>query len=76
MRPAGEMAQQLRALTGSFRDPQFNSQQPWGGSQPSGVSKNSYSALIYKKNHSLGKKKSQAVVALIPALGRQRQVDF
>jgi hypothetical protein len=29
------MAQQLKALPGSSRDPQFNSQQPHGGSQPS-----------------------------------------
>jgi hypothetical protein len=33
---AGEMAHQLRALTDySSRGPEFNSQQPHGGSQPS-----------------------------------------
>jgi hypothetical protein len=31
---AGEMAQWLRALNGSSRDPELNSQQPHGGSQP------------------------------------------
>jgi len=42
---AGEMAQRLRALTA----PEFSSQQPHGGSQPSvmesGVSEDSYSVL-------------------------------
>jgi hypothetical protein len=32
---AGEMAQRLRALTGSSEGPEFKSQQPHGGSQPS-----------------------------------------
>jgi hypothetical protein len=32
---AGEMAQQLRALAVSSRGPEFNSQHPHGGSQPS-----------------------------------------
>ena len=32
---AGEMAQWLRALTALPRGPEFNSQQPRGGSQPS-----------------------------------------
>jgi len=32
---AGEMAQQLRALDCSSTGPEFNSQQPHGGSQPS-----------------------------------------
>jgi hypothetical protein len=32
---AGEMAQQLRATGCSSRGPEFNSQQPHGGSQPS-----------------------------------------
>jgi hypothetical protein len=33
---AGEMVQQVRALTGcSSRGPEFNSQQPHSGSQPS-----------------------------------------
>jgi hypothetical protein len=34
-RRAGKMAQQLRALTALSRGPEFNSQQPHGGSQPS-----------------------------------------
>jgi hypothetical protein len=50
---AGEMAQQLRALTALPRSPEFNSQQPHGGSQPSvmgyGVSEDSYGILIYIK---------------------------
>jgi hypothetical protein len=32
---AGEMAQRLRALTGSSKGPEFKSRQPHGGSQPS-----------------------------------------
>jgi hypothetical protein len=32
---AGEMAQWLRAATALPRSPEFNSQQPGGGSQPS-----------------------------------------
>jgi hypothetical protein len=32
---AGKMAQQLRALTALPRGPEFNSQQPHGGTQPS-----------------------------------------
>jgi hypothetical protein len=48
---AGEMAQWLRALTAL---PEFTSQQPHGGSQPSvmgsdGVSEDSYCVLIYNK---------------------------
>jgi hypothetical protein len=45
------MAQLLRALNYSSRGPEFNSQQPHGGSQPSvmrsssGVSENNYSVL-------------------------------
>jgi hypothetical protein len=49
------MAQWLRALTVLPKGPEFNSQQPHGGSQPpqwdlmplSGVSEDSYSVLIY-----------------------------
>jgi hypothetical protein len=51
---AGEMAQQLKVL---FQSPEFKSQQPHGGSQPSvmrsdtpsGVSEDSYSVLKYNK---------------------------
>jgi len=54
------MAQRLRAPDYSSRGPEFNSQQPHGGSQPSvkrsddpmpspGVSEDSYSVLIYNK---------------------------
>ena len=32
---AGEMAQELRALSAPTRGPEFNSQQPLGDSQPS-----------------------------------------
>jgi hypothetical protein len=32
---AGEMAEQVRALTALSRGPEFNSQKPHGGSQPS-----------------------------------------
>ena len=32
---AGEMAKRLRALTSLARGPEFNSQKPLGGSQPS-----------------------------------------
>jgi hypothetical protein len=57
---AGEMAQRLRALTAL---PEFNSQQPHDGSQPSvtgsdvlsGVSKDSYSVSIYIYNFFLKK---------------------
>jgi hypothetical protein len=53
-----EVAQQLRALDCSSRGPEFNSQQPHGGSQPSvmdpmpssDVSEDSYSAVIKKIN--------------------------
>jgi hypothetical protein len=51
------MAQWLKALTALPRGPEFNSQQPHSGSQPSvmefdalsGVSEDSYSVLIYIK---------------------------
>jgi hypothetical protein len=50
---AGEMAQLLRALTALPRSPEFNSQQPHGGSQPSvtdsGVSEDSYCVVIHIK---------------------------
>jgi hypothetical protein len=51
---AGEMAQWLRALTALPKGPEFKSQQPHGGSQPSVMrseapfwSEDSYSVLRY-----------------------------
>ena len=52
---AGKMAQWLRALTALPEGPEFNSQQPHGGSQPpmmrstpsSGASEDSYGVLTY-----------------------------
>jgi hypothetical protein len=53
------MAQWLRALTALPDGPEFNSQQPHGGSQPSvrgdlmpssGVSEDSYSVLTYNQS--------------------------
>ena len=50
---AGEMAQWVRAPNCSSEGPEFKSQQPHGGSQPSttrsssGVSEDSYSVLTY-----------------------------
>jgi hypothetical protein len=49
---AGEMAQWVRALDCSSKGPEFKSQQPHGGSQPSvssGVSEDSYNVLTYNK---------------------------
>jgi hypothetical protein len=55
---AGEMAQWVRAPDCSSEGPEFKSQQPHGGSQPSetrsdtpssGVSEDSYSVLTYNK---------------------------
>jgi hypothetical protein len=54
---AGEMAQWVRAPDCSSKGPEFKSQQPHGGSQPSvmrsdslfGVSEDSYSELTYNK---------------------------
>jgi hypothetical protein len=55
---AGEMAQWVRAPDCSSESPEFKSQQPHGGSQPSvtrsdtpssGVSEDSYSILTYNK---------------------------
>jgi hypothetical protein len=52
---AGEMAQRLRALTALLKGPEFNSQQPHGGSQSTvigsdalfwGVSEDSYSVFV------------------------------
>jgi hypothetical protein len=56
--PAGEMAQWVRAPDCSSEGPEFKSQQPHGGSQPSvtrsgtpssGVAEDSYSVLTYNK---------------------------
>jgi len=51
---AGEMAQRLRPLIALSDGPEFNSQHPHGGSQPSvmlssGESEDSDSVLIYMK---------------------------
>jgi hypothetical protein len=53
---AGEMAQWVRAPDCSSEGPEFKSQQPRGGSQPSvmrsdtsGVSEDSYNVLPYNK---------------------------
>jgi hypothetical protein len=61
------MAQQLKSANYFSKGPEFKSQQPHGGSQPSimksdtlsspGVSEDSYSVLTYN-NKILGKKKS------------------
>jgi hypothetical protein len=60
---AGEMAQWVRAPDCSSEGPEFKSQQPHGGSQPSvtrssGVSEDSYSVLTYINKINLKKKSS------------------
>jgi hypothetical protein len=66
----------------SSRDPEFNSQQPHGGSQPSVMGSNVlfWQIDIHTNRARIHRKKKEAGwwwhMPLIPALGRQRQANF